>query len=225
MELSQGVLEPQKWDYRRLLLQSFMPRIEPTYVRGCLVSPEIQSAVGLDQFKATLVLCCTVSDHYLIIPWAMPMMPPLLVTVDSTRHILRKAKRTTPYKDLIEYCMLEFLAGDQLQWVVDFFQDIARNRPLSVLVHGDFYALPSKVPCELLRRTYNTDTRYGMPSIRVVASSNCRCLAIAEDVTCWTCVTLPSKRPRKQRKFAVRLRHSGPLLALTLGAPGRTKAA
>ena len=58
------------------------------------------------------------------------------------------------------------------------------------------------------------------PSIRVSASSNRRFLVIAEDVTCWKCVTLSSKRPQKLRGFAVRWRHAEPLLAVTLGAPG-----
>ena len=44
-------------------------------------------------------------------------MPPLAVTIYSTRRILRKARRSTPFRDLEEYCMIEWLHDDQLQWV------------------------------------------------------------------------------------------------------------
>ena len=36
-------------------------------------------------------------------------MPSLLVTIDSIRIVLRKARKSTPFRALIEYCMIEWL--------------------------------------------------------------------------------------------------------------------
>ena len=47
-----GVKGPAKSDYRRHLRKPYTARIEPTYVTGRPVSPEVQAAVDLDQFRA-----------------------------------------------------------------------------------------------------------------------------------------------------------------------------
>ena len=36
-------------------------------------------------------------------------MPPPHVTIDFARRILQKARKSMPYRDLVEYCMLEWL--------------------------------------------------------------------------------------------------------------------
>ena len=56
----------------------------------------------LDQFRASHlrpILRCTVTDLRCAIPWRVGVTPPLQVTIDSTRLILRKAKKSTPYRD------------------------------------------------------------------------------------------------------------------------------
>ena len=56
-------------------------------------------------------------------------MPPLLDIVNSTRHILRKPKRSTHYRDLIKYLHVG-MTGWLSVAVVDFVQDVVCNRPL-----------------------------------------------------------------------------------------------
>ena len=124
----------------------FTTRIEPTYVSGRLVPPEVQAAVGLDQFRARHlrpILRCTEADLCAVIPWRVNVMPPL---TDSARRILQKARRSTPFRDLVEYCMIEWLRDDQLQWIVNFIRQVTAEVPLRTLVHGDFYALPATMP-------------------------------------------------------------------------------
>ena len=145
----EGVTGPSKADYRRLMRKPFTSRIEPTYVSGRLVPLEVQAAVGLDQFRAwhlRPILRCTEDELYVVIPWRVDVMPPLTVTVDSTRRIWQKARRSTPFRDLVEYCMIEWLHDDQLQRVVGFIQQVSTGVPLRAIVHGDFYALPAKIP-------------------------------------------------------------------------------
>ena len=65
--------------------------------------PEVQAAIGPDQFRA-LHLCpilrCTGAELYAVIPGRVDVMAPLAVTIDSTRRILRKARRSTPFRVL-----------------------------------------------------------------------------------------------------------------------------
>ena len=104
----------------------------------------------MDQFHAQHlcpILHCIVVDPRVVIPWEVQEPPPPpQVTMDSSRRILRKAPKSTPYRDLVEYCMPEWLHDAQLKWVVDFVCNVANGLPVAVLVHRDFYALPNKVP-------------------------------------------------------------------------------
>ena len=121
LALSEGVTGPSKSDYRRLMGKPFIARIEPTYVSGWLVPPEVQATVGVDQFRARHlrpILRRTEAEVCAAIPWRVDVMPPLTVTIDSTRRILRKAQRSTLFRYLVEYCMVEWLHDHQLQWVV-----------------------------------------------------------------------------------------------------------
>ena len=129
--------------------KSYTARIEPTYVSGRLIPPEVQAAVGLDQFRARHVrpiLRCTREELCAIVLWRVATMLSLVVTIDSIRVVLRKARKSTPFRDLVEYCMIEWLREEELQWVVHFLQSVSTGVPLRALVHGDFYALPTKVP-------------------------------------------------------------------------------
>ena len=149
LTLLEGVTGPSKTDYRRLMRKPFPSCIEPTYVTGRPVPREVQAAVGLDQFRAPHlrpILCCTKAELCAVIPWQVDVMPPLAVTIDTTRRILWKTRRSTPFRDLVEYCMIEWLHDDQLQWVVSFIQRVSAGVPLWAIVHGDFYALPAKIP-------------------------------------------------------------------------------
>ena len=65
---------------------------------------------------------------------------------DICKACVAQSSVILPFWGLVEYCMLEWLQDEQLQWVVDFVQDIPRGKPLDVVVQGDFYALPNKVP-------------------------------------------------------------------------------
>ena len=73
-------------------------------------------------------------------------MPSLVVTIDSVKTVLRKARKSTSFRDPIEYCMIEWLRDMELQWVVEFLQNLSTGVPLRALVHGGFYALLAKVP-------------------------------------------------------------------------------
>ena len=73
-------------------------------------------------------------------------MPSLVVTIDSVRVVLRKARKSTPLRGLVEYCMIERLREEELQWVVEFLQSVSAGVPLRALIHGAFYALPAKMP-------------------------------------------------------------------------------
>ena len=73
-------------------------------------------------------------------------MPSLVVTIDSVRVVLRKARKSTPFRGPVEYCMIEWLREEEVQWVVEFLQSVSARVPLRALVHGDIYALPAKVP-------------------------------------------------------------------------------
>ena len=67
----EGVIGPSKTDYRRLMRKPFTTRVEPTYVSGWLVPPEVQAAVGLDQFRARHlrpILRCTEAELCAVIP-------------------------------------------------------------------------------------------------------------------------------------------------------------
>ena len=144
-----GVTGPAKSDYRRLLRKPYTARIEPTYVSGKLVPPEVHAAVGLDQFRARHlrpILRCTGEELCAIVLWRVAIMPSLVVTIDSVRVVLCKARKSTLFRDLVEYCMIEWLREEELQWVVEFLQNVSMGVPLRALVHGDFYALLAKVP-------------------------------------------------------------------------------
>ena len=74
-----GVPAPRKSDYRRLLRKSFTPCIEPAYVSGRLVPPEVQAALGLDLFRTRHlrpVTRCTIADFRAVIPWEVQEIPP-----------------------------------------------------------------------------------------------------------------------------------------------------
>ena len=73
-------------------------------------------------------------------------MPSLVVTIDSVWVVLQKARKSTPFDDLIEYCTIEWLRKEELQWVVEFLQSVSTGVPLRARVHGDVYALPAQVP-------------------------------------------------------------------------------
>ena len=100
----------------------------------------------MDQFWARHLrplLRCTADDLCAIVPWRVPEMPPLAVSIDSVKTLLCKARRFTPYRDLLEYCMLEWLQDPELQWVADFIQNVSVGTPLRSVVNGDFYAHPA----------------------------------------------------------------------------------
>ena len=112
-----GTARPSTPDYRRVLRKPFTARIEPTYISGRLVPPEMQAVVGLDQFRAQHLrplLRCSDHDLRALVPWRVSEMPPLRVTLNSLRVLVRKARRSTPFRDLIEYCMIEWLADTEL---------------------------------------------------------------------------------------------------------------
>ena len=91
------------------------------------------------------ILGCTREELCAIAPWRVAIMPSLVVTVDSLTAVLRKARKSTPFRDLIGYCMIEWLHDEELQWVVEFLQSVSTGVPLRALVHGHFYALHAKV--------------------------------------------------------------------------------
>ena len=73
-------------------------------------------------------------------------MPQLAITMDSVKVILRKARKSMPFRDLVEYRVVEWLCDDELQWVVEFIQRVATGVLLQPIIHGDFYAFPAKIP-------------------------------------------------------------------------------
>ena len=153
LSAARGVTRPAKSDYRRLLRKPYTARIKPTYVSGKLVPPEVQAAVGLEQFRARHVrpiLHCAGEELCTIVPWRVAIMPSLVVTIDCVRVVLRKAQKSTPFRNLVDYCMIEWLREEELQWVVEFLQSVSTGVLLRALVHGDFYALPAKVPHGLI---------------------------------------------------------------------------
>ena len=97
--------------------------IERIYVNRRLVPQEVQAAVGLDQFRAHH-LCpiprCTEAKLGAVVPWNVEVLPHLAVTEDRVMVILRKARKSTPFRDLVEYCMVQWLRDDQLQLAVEF---------------------------------------------------------------------------------------------------------
>ena len=108
---------PAKSDYRPLLRKPYTARIEPTYVSCRLVPPEVQAAVGVDQFRARHsrpILRYTQEELCAVVPWRTAVMPPLVVTIDSVKWVLRKARKSTPFGDLIQYCMIEWLHDTEL---------------------------------------------------------------------------------------------------------------
>ena len=52
-------------------------------------------------------------------------MPSLVVTIDFVEVVLRKARKSTPFRHLVECCMIEWLREEELQWVVDFLQSVS----------------------------------------------------------------------------------------------------
>ena len=46
--------------------------------------------------------------------------------------------------------MIEWLHDAQPQWVVDFIRNVVARVSLDILVHGDFSALPAKIPHGLI---------------------------------------------------------------------------
>ena len=78
-------------------------------------------------------------------PCRVTVMPSLVVTIDSVMTVLRKARKSTPFRDLIECSMIEWMRDTELQWVVEFLQSVSAGVPLRALVQCDFYALPAKV--------------------------------------------------------------------------------
>ena len=105
--------------------------------------------MGLDQFWARQlhpILRCTEAELCAVILWRVGVMLPLTVTIDSTRHIPQKARHSTPFRDLVQYCTVEWLHDDQLQLVGGFIQQVATGVPLRAIVHGGFYVLPAKIP-------------------------------------------------------------------------------
>ena len=127
------VVGPAKSDYRRLLGKPYTARIKPTHVSGRLVPQEVQAAVGLDPFRARHlrpILRCTGEELCAIVPWRVAIMPSLVVTINCVRVVLRQARKSTPFRNLIEYCMIEWLREDELQLVVGFLQSVSTGVPL-----------------------------------------------------------------------------------------------
>ena len=66
--------------------------------------------MALDQFRAhnlRPILRYTQEELCAVVPWRLTVMPSLAVTIDSVRTLLRKASKSTPFRDMIEYCMIE----------------------------------------------------------------------------------------------------------------------
>ena len=123
-----GVKGPAKSDYRRLLRKPYTARMEPTYVSGRLVPPELQAAVGLHQFRARHwrpILRSSQEELCAVVPWRVAAMPSVVVTIDSVKTVWRKAWKSTPFRDVIEYCMIEWLRDAELQRVVEFLQSVS----------------------------------------------------------------------------------------------------
>ena len=51
-------------------------------------------------------------------------MPSLVDTLDCVIVVLLKARRSTPYRDLVEYWMIQWLHEEELQWVVQLMQSV-----------------------------------------------------------------------------------------------------
>ena len=60
--------------------------------------------------------------------------PPLQVVRDYTQSILPTSKKTTPHRDLIEYCMIEWLHDARLQRGVDPLRNVALGVRVDILV-------------------------------------------------------------------------------------------
>ena len=105
------------WGGYRSVKVTLAPRYAETFhcayrahLRQWVVGPpEGQAAVGLDQFQARHlrpILRGTEAELCAVIPWRIDVMPLFTVTIDSTRRILWKAQRSTPFRGLVEYCMV-----------------------------------------------------------------------------------------------------------------------
>ena len=126
-----GVTGPANSDYRRLIRKPYTVRIEPTHLSGRLVSLEVQAAVGLDQFQARdlhPILSCTPAQLCAVVLWNNVIMPRLAVTGDSVRVILRKSRKSTPFRDHIEYGMVLFMRSQLQQLRIPLMPSASSSR-------------------------------------------------------------------------------------------------
>ena len=105
--------------------------------------------MGRDQFRTRHlhpILRCTREEICAVVPWRVAVKPTMVVTIASVKALLHKARKSTPFRDLIEYCSIDWLRDAELQWVVEFLRSVSIGVPLRALVHGDFCPLTAKVP-------------------------------------------------------------------------------
>ena len=140
---------PRKPLYRKIFRQPYNASLEPTYVSQHNAHADMIGLVALDQFRQRHLsppLYMNRNDILQWVQWDPPQFPPLTLTVSFLRKVLKKFPRSTPFRNLLEARMVNFLSDSQLLHLVQLYNTWLAGGDMDGIYWGDFYALPNKLP-------------------------------------------------------------------------------
>ena len=146
---SAGAQAPRKPLYRKIFRQPYNASLEPTYVSQHNAHADMIGLVALDQFRQRHLsppLYMNRNDILQWVQWDPPQFPPLTLTVSFLRKVLKKFPRSTPFRNLLEARMVNFLSDSQLLHLVQLYNTWLAGGDMDGIYWGDFYALPNKLP-------------------------------------------------------------------------------
>ena len=144
-----GAPAPSKRHYKLVTQAPQTARLEPPYTAGEITPTELLGAVGVDQFRQrhlAPLMHLTPQQVQQWLQWTPANIPTLVITVPRIRKIIRKANRTSPFRDLLEYMHVGLLKDNHLDSLAALYNRAITGEPNSVLYQGDFYTLPNKLP-------------------------------------------------------------------------------
>ena len=97
---------PSKGHYKLVTQAAQTSRLEPTYTAGETTPTELLGVVGVDQFGQRHLAPLMNLSPQQVQQWlggTPAVIRPLVITVPHFPKVIRKANRTSPFRDLLEY--------------------------------------------------------------------------------------------------------------------------
>jgi len=111
-----GAPAPSRRHYKLVTSAASTARLEPAYTAGETTPTDLLGAVAVDQFRQRHLappLNMTAEEVRQVLQWTPVPFPKLVVTSRKLKRVIQRARYTSPYRDLIEYCHVGMLSEEQ----------------------------------------------------------------------------------------------------------------